>query len=134
MLVIRNISYQFTEAKTVDATNSFQEKMPQQDKVVEGPLRVSTAEQTTNHSPGQEEKEERNINVTTISDELKPELDPGETSPIIDNAEVGKEQRNVKVTTAADVPKPERNIGQKVDEIPNVTKNSSESTKARLQK
>ena len=127
MLIINNITQQLTEAKTVDATDSFQEKMPQQDKV------VTTAEQTTNQSPGQEEKEERNLNVTTISDELKPEIDPGEISPTVDNAEVGKEKRNVTVTTA-DESKPERHIGQKVDEIPNVTKNSSESTEVKLEK
>ncbi|XP_071906418.1 uncharacterized protein [Coffea arabica] len=100
-------------SETHYASESTKEKMPQQDKV------VTTAEQTTNQSPGQEEKEERNLNVTTISDELKPEIDPGEISPTVDNAEVGKEKRNVTVTTA-DESKPERHIGQKFEE-PEVT-------------
>ena len=86
MLIINNISQQLTEAKTVDATDSFQEEQTKEGKVVEGPPKVSTAEQTITDSPGEEEKEERNLNVTTISDKLKPELDPGEISPTIDNA------------------------------------------------
>ena len=49
-------------------------------------------------------------------------------------AEVGREKRNVKVTSEAVESKPEIYTGQKVDEIPNVTKNSSESTVVKLQK
>lgn len=64
--------------------------MPGEDKAVEGPPKVSTAEEMVDYSPAEERKEESNIKDTTISDDLKPEVDPGlkpnNISNLINNA------------------------------------------------
>ncbi|KAL3526089.1 hypothetical protein ACH5RR_014461 [Cinchona calisaya] len=79
-------STKFKEPNAVDATCSFEDQVPKQDKVVEGPAKVSSGEQIVNYSPAEEEKEERNVKDTTISNELKPDVDLGELSSATGNA------------------------------------------------
>ncbi|KAL3526090.1 hypothetical protein ACH5RR_014462 [Cinchona calisaya] len=152
-------STKFEEPKTSDATESFMKEMPTEEKFVERPSQVSTADETVKYSTAEEGKEKLNISDTTTYDEFK-QVDPGvkaddttnnasqRTKKQTSDEEQGaeglhqkaeeilnnhppeeKKERNVIDTKTRDEMKPEGDTGLNADEISKTIYDGSNSTK-----
>lgn len=74
--------YQFQEPDWIDATQSVNKQITTEDKVIEGPDRVSAAEEIVNHHLT-DEREKKNVEDAKTVYEIKLKVDSGVTADAI---------------------------------------------------